>query len=239
MNRRRSALAAAIVVLGIVVGIQLADPRIGGGSPPAVNYSDPPSKIATDAARQFDYIDYAYRLDFSRNRSGDWHRIRMLRVDHSDREYYQEGPLGQDGVVLYGTDAVTFVRPGQSSSWRVTFLRDVTFLAATRSEPFSEHELRNAKARIVGQNATMIIIKADVQPTKVAKGAPGTTTFYINKRSGIIQYATATYHPANNESLYLRFTLIDTNIDVKRPRGIPFSPRELLWDVLRGPIVDL
>lgn len=237
MQFRIVAIGLILVVLGSVVTVQLADPRLGERSPPDVDFSEPPSEIAADAATQFEYIDYSYRIDFRRNRTDDWRQVRTMQVDHTDREYYKTGPNGEDGVVLYGTDAVTFVRPDKKMAWRVTPIHDTVFPAPSISQPFYVNRLLHSNPSIVSQNSSLLQIHVSVHPLKVATHSSGSAYLSIDKQSGLIKCALVTYHPVPSETLYLRFHITDSYVNVSRPRSIPFSPREIIWDVVRGPFV--
>lgn len=236
MQSRTVAAAILLVLLGFVVAVQLADPQLGERSPPDVDFSDPPSEIAADAATQFEYIDYSYRIDFRRNRTDDWRQVRTMQVDHTDREYYKTGPNGEDGVVIYGNDAVTFVRPGDGNPWRVTAIQDATYPAPAISQPFRVDEIRRSNSTIVSDNFSTAVINLPIHPVKIAQLSTGQATLWIHKQTGLIEYARITYSPDKSQRLYLYFQLTATEIDVDRPKGVKSSPREFFWDIIRGPI---
>jgi len=231
--------AAAVLLLVAAGAIQLADPQFGDRRPPSVDFSEPPAQVAADAATQFEYVDYAYRIDFRQNRSGEWRQVRTMRVDNTDHEFYKTGPIGEKGVVLYGTDAVTFVRPSEGARWRVTFLREVLYNPHLIAQPFLVNRLSGSNASIISTNRSQYVVRINLHLLKVARELPGNTTLYINKTSGRIDYAEVVYHPKPSQTLYLRFQLTGTRIDVKRPPRIPFSFREVFWDLMRGPLVNL
>ena len=162
-----------------------------------------------------------------------------MEVDHSDKEYYKTGILGSEGVVMYGNDAVTFVKVGATGRWGITPTRETAFPAPTISQPFKAGTIRNSPATVISENSTTIVIRSSSYPLKLADYSTGSSIFYIDTQSDLIQQARFTYHPSNNETLYMNFVLTERSVDVHRPDDLPFSPRELLWNLLRGPIVDI
>lgn len=239
MERRTAIVVAVVLLLGAVAAIQLADPRFGERTPPEVNFSEPPEEVAADAATQFEYVDYAYRIDFRRNRTDDWRQVRTMRVDHSDREYYKTGPNGENGVVLYGTDAVTFVRPGPESKWRVTAVREVLYDKKIIGQPINTKRIRGSNASYLYQNQSVILIQVPVHSINVANHLPGNSIITIDKESGLVESVLVSYKPDQARTLHARFRLTDKNIDIDRPQEIPASPREYFWDFLRGPVFDM
>lgn len=239
MRTRTAAAVAVVALLLVAASVQLADPQFGERTPPEVDFTEPPAAVAADAATQFEYVDYAYRIDFARNRSGPWRQVRTMQVDHSDREYYKTGPAGDGGVVLYGSDSVAFVRPTPDSAWRVTFLRDVIYPVKHVSQPLMPHRIRDSNATVVSENHSSAVISVDVHPLKVASYLPGNATLSIDKQTGLIDTAEVAYDNDRTGTNYLRFSLTETGTQVDRPDDIPFSFQEFVWDLLRGPLVNL
>lgn len=236
MERRRVG-AVAVALLLALVSVQVVDPRVEDRQPPEVDFSDPPAEVAADAAERFEYVDYAYRLDFAYSRDDQWEQMRWMAVDHSDREYYKEGPSGNSGVVIYGTESVTYVRPGNNADWRVMGMREILYPVSVISQPFLPGRIRNSQASISHQNSTSTVVSLDVHPVKVAPQYTGNATLYIDRKSGLILRASIIYETPNGLR-FLRFYLTDSNIDLERPEDAT-SAKEILWDVARGPIVDL
>lgn len=237
MERRTAIVVAVVLLLGAVAAIQLADPRFGERTPPEVNFSEPPEEVAADAATQFKYVDYAYRIDFRRNRTDDWRQVRTMRVDHSDREYYKTGPMGQDGVVIYGTDAVTFVRPGSDNSWRITAIQEALYPALPITQPFRPESIRDSNAESIFENSSIKRIKVFTHPVKIAQYSSGTAILSIQKDSGLIECAYISYTPGQTRPIYLHFHLTSVEVNVNRPSKIGPSIQELFWDVVRGPLL--
>ena len=232
-------LGVVALLLGAFVVVQIVDPRLGERTPPEVNFSEPPNEVAADSAAQFKYVDYTYRIDFRRNRSEEWRQVRTMKVDHTDREYYKTGPAGERGLVLYGTDAVAFMRPTPNSSWRTTFYREVVYHPSTTGVPFLIDRMRSSDASIISQDRSTVMIRVETHPLNVARELPGNATLRINRETGLIESANVTYKPQPSQTLYLQFRLTETDTDVRRPKGVRFSVMELILDLFRGPVVNL
>lgn len=239
MKPRIWLIVGAVLFILSVVGVQLTDPDFDSRETPTIDFSEPPAEVVADSAKQFEYIDYAYRIDVRNQRSSSWRQVRTMRVDHSDNEFLKTGPVGRQGIILYGTDAVTFVRPAWDASWRVTPVPEVIYPARDISQPFIIDRLRSADATILSDNTSMLIVRLNVHSMKIASYLPGNSTIVINKRSGFIEKATVVYHHDRTKAMVLKFRLTSTDVDVVRPREIPFSPREVVWDLLRGPVFEL
>lgn len=239
MERRTALVVTMIVLLFSAVLIQLADPQFVERTPPEVDYSEPPAEVAADAATQFEYMDYAYRIDFRRNQSDEWRQVRTMKVDHTDREYYKTGPNGEKGVVIYGTDAITFVRSGKENPWRVTAVSSTVYPAHPITQPFRPDVIRNSKAERISENSSRILIKIQAHPIKLAEYSNGSAILSINKEIGVVEWAQISYNPSPSETLYLHFYLTSTDSNVNRPEAIDISIRELILDIVRGPIVNI
>ena len=236
MERRRGAIAIVILLLVSVVVIQLTDPQFDERTPPEVDFSEPPNEIAADTATRFEYVNYAYKIELSNNESGLWRHIRTVEIDHTDREYYKLGPAGEDGIVLYGTDAVTFIRPGIESAWRVTPIDETVYSPSTISQPFLPERMRTSEATIISENKSFLVIKLQSHSLNVAEHFPGNSTIYVNKDEGLITRAYVTYRTPTSGDRHLRFGVNKTNVSLNRPEDIRFSLTEFVWDLLRGPV---
>lgn len=236
--RARPVAAAVVVLLLVVVSVQVVDPRLNDRRPPAVDFDDPPAEVAADAAKRFEYVDYAYRFDIKYGPNPNWRQVRMMQVDNTDRTFYKEGPLGEDGVVMYGTDAVTYVRPGEDAAWRVTGMREVIFNRKTIAQQFLVERIRRSSATVVDENSSTVVIHVDVHPVKVAPRFPGNATLFVSKGTGLIHRASIVFVTPNGPK-YLKFYLLNQGNDLERPDDLPISSRAIAWDVSRGPIVNL
>lgn len=239
MERRTAMVVTVTFLLFSFVIIQLADPQFGQRTPPEVDYSEPPAEVAAGAATQFEYMDYAYRIDFRRNHSDEWRQVRTMKIDHSDREYYKTGPNGENGVVVYGTDAIAFVKSGKGTPWRATADSSAVYPARTITQPFRPDIIRNSKAERISENSSSVLIKIHSHPIKIAQYSRGTAILSINKDANVIEWGRISYSPSSSETLHLYFRLTSTGSNVDRPETIALSIREFILDVVRGPIVNL
>ena len=230
-------IVAAVLFL-IVASIQLADPQLGEREPPEVDFTEPPAEVAADAATQFEYVDYAYRIEVSDNRSGEWRQFIGTWVDHSNRRFRSEGPRGDCGAVIYSTDAISYVRPGPDEHWRVTGTAGTEYPARRVTQPFLPDSIRQANISVVSQDASTITVEANINPMKFEEYYPANSTLLINKSSGLVESVVVTIDGISR-TYYLRFQQTETNITVERPDAIPFYPRAVFWDLVRGPLFGL
>lgn len=237
MDRRVPVAVAALLVL-TAGGVQLADLPIDDPSPPRVDFTEPPAQVAADSAARFSAVDYAYRLDIADDPKGPWQQVRVARISHDDRRYRKAGPLGNRGMVLFGNDAIAFARAGRSNRWKPVTRPATAYPVPAVSQPFLVDKIERAPASVAAQNQSMVVIDIDTVSLKFADGLQGNATLFIDKGSGAISHAIVAVRVSPQRVRYLRFQLTDTDPVVTRPETIPLSPRELLWDVLRGPLFE-
>jgi len=159
----------------------------------------------------------------------------VTRVDHSNRRFRSMGPAGNRGGVIYSTDAISYVRPGPDEDWRVTATAGTEYPAPRATQPLHPDSIREANITVVSQNASTVTVRANVNPTKFGGPDPGNATLAINSSSGMVESVKVSlYGPSR--VYYIRFQLIQTEISVERPRNIPFSPKAIFWDLVRGPL---
>lgn len=235
-----ASLRAPLAVLGVVLlavgGVQLLDPVLDERPAPEVDFSEPPAEVAADSAARFEHVDYAYRIDVADNRSGPWEQVRVARIEHSDREYYKSGPLGSRGVVIYGTDAAAFVRPGSDGVWRFAAHPDVVYPVRTLSQPFLVDKIGTSGASMIADNRSMLVVRLDSNPLKIAERFPGNATIYVSKTNGTVVKTVVSYDSGRSRISYFRFRLIGTEPAVERPDDLGTSSLEIGWDLLRGPL---
>lgn len=148
------------------------------------------------------------------------------------------GPAGDRGVVLYSTDAVSYIRPGQSGDWHVIGTAGTEYPAPRVTQPFLPASIRDANSIAVTQNASTLVIGTNVNPTKFGGPDPANATLEINKRSGLVEWGMVSLHGPFGV-YYVRFQLIRTGISVERPREVHFSIKAVFWDLVRGPFFGL
>lgn len=233
----RSASVAIVLALLLAVGaVQLLDPVVGERHPPAVDFSEPPAEVAADSAARLAFVDYSYRIDIADNRSGPWEQVRVARIEHSDREYRKAGPLGNRGVVIYGTDAAAFARPGSGGDWQLSGHPDTVYPVPALSQPFLVERIRASNASVEAENRSVFVVRIDSNPLKLASVYQGNATVYVNKTDRTLEKVLVPYDSGPRRVSYLRFTLTGTEPTVERPDGLAVSTWELGWDLLRGPL---
>lgn len=237
MNTRSAAVSTFLVLLVAVTAVQLADPQLQARQPPEVTFSDPPAKVAAEAATQFEYVDYAYQIDFRWNRSDEWRQAETVRVANSNRKYIAKGPLGSNGTTIYGNSAVTFVRPGTNESWQVAPNGETVYPALGFTQPLDPRTIREANVTVTSDNSSTLLVRTDSNSLKFIQDYPGTSSLYINRDSGLIERADFEYKVAPNQTQQIRFRVLTTGQSVQRPKSLPFSLREYFWDLLRGPLI--
>lgn len=236
MSARRTLAAVALALLVAAAGVQLLDPAFDERRPPEVDFSEPPAQVAADSATRLEYVDYAYRIDLARDRDGPWEQLRVVCIEHSDREYRKVGPLGRRGVALYGTDSAAFVRPGADGEWRFVSRPEVMYPVRMLSQPFLLDRIEYSSTDVVVDNASMLVVQIDSNPMKFVKSYSGNATVFVNKSDGTIDKVLAEYDTGPTGIRYARFERTTDEPAVSRPNSLGPSLREVLWDLLRGPL---
>jgi len=236
MERRVAIAGAVVLLLSAVIVVQLLDPQFGEREPPEVDFSEPPNEVAADAAAQFEYVDYAYRVDIKYDESEEWRQWSVTHVDHSNRTYRKVGPGGEQEEVLYGTTAAGFVRHDIGEDWQVIGRTGFVYPVPYLTQPIYVEQLREADASILAENLSTIEIQVNVNPLKIEGDYPGNSTLIINKRTSMIENVHIKYNPNQMGTQYLRLQVTETGTTVKRPEELSFSPSEIFWDLARGPL---
>lgn len=236
MTPRRALAAALLVLLFAVGGVQLLDPTFHEPRPPEVDFSEPPAQVAADSAARLEYVDYAYRIDLAKDRDGPWEQLRVVWIERSDREYRKVGPLGERGVVTYGTESAVYVRAGANGTWRFVFHPDVVYPVRTLSQPFLVHRIERANTTVLTDNESVFVVRIEANPMKFVDALSGNATITVNKTDRTIETVLASYDTGPTGIRYARFRRITVQVDVRRPSTLEPSLRAVGWDLLRGPL---
>jgi hypothetical protein len=236
MDRRRAVVGAVLLLLSAVIVVQVLDPQFEERTPPEVDFSEPPNEVAADAAKQFEYVDYAYRVDIAYNASDEWRQWGVAWVDHSNRSYRKVGPAGERQEVLYGTSAAGFVRPTIDEDWVLMGRPGFVYPAKSVTQPTYSKRLKEADAQVIDKDPSTTTIHTDVNPVKTVGDYPGSAVLVVNRSSGLIESIHVAYEPGRGETRYLRFQVIEVGTTVNRPGSIGFSSIEVFLDLLRGPL---
>lgn len=236
MERRVAVVGAVLVLLSAIVVVQVLDPQFGERTPPEVNFSEPPNEVAADAAKQFEYVDYAYRVDMKYNGSDGWRQWGVAWVDHSNQSFRKVGPGGEREEVLYGTTSAGFVRPTVDEGWIVVGRPAFVYPAKSVTQPTYGKRLSEANAYVVDENPSTITIQTEINPVKAIGHYPGTAKLVVNKSSGLIDSIHVVYEPGRYGTQYLRLQVVEKGTSVHRPDGIGLSSKEIFWDLVRGPL---
>lgn len=148
------------------------------------------------------------------------------------------GPAGNNGGVIYSTDAISYVRPGLGEDWRVTATAGTEYPAPRVTQPLLPVSIMDANTTVVTQNASTVTVGANINPTKFGGPDPGNATLVINSSSGLVARVTVSLDGPSGV-YYIRFQLIQTEISVERPRNIPSSSKAIFWDLVRGPLFGI
>jgi len=236
MERRLAIAGAIVLLLSAVVVVQMLDPQFEERTPPEVDFSEPPNEVAADAAEQFEYVDYAYRVDVKYNGSDGWRQLVVTQVDHTQRAYRSVGPGGEDETVIYGTTTTAFVRPTAGEEWSVVGKPELVYPVKRLTQPIFVGRIRADKANIVSEGRSTVTIRVDVNPMKIEGGLPGNASIVVNKDTGMIESVHVAYEPPEMETRYLRLKVTEKGTNVARPEAIGLSLSEAFWDLLRGPL---
>lgn len=232
---QRSLLAVSLSVLLLVGGVQLLDPPLDGRAPAeSVDFSQSPNQVALDSAARFERVDYTYRIDVSDDRSGSWKRFVEAQVDHSNHRYRSVGPLGDDGITIYGNDAATFARPGFGEPWQIGLTPETTYPAPTVTQPVRLDE--SSAITLIQENASWQVIRVGGVPLKIGPDTPGHADIFIEKDSGLIMRVIVEYTVGGGEVDLMRFTVVDVGTTIERPSDLPYTFREFVGDLARGPV---
>lgn len=238
MRIRSALVTVTIISLILFAAVQIWDPDLATIGPQDVDFSRPPADVAAHSAAQYGHLDYAYRLDIAEDRNGPWKPVRKVAISHTDQRYWKSGPLGPRGVVIYGTDALTFLRPGESASWRISYSADAVYPAPSITQPFLVESIATSNASIMHENDSLLVIEIDSNPLKITSMYPGHATIYVDKRSGRIEEALVSYTTESNNNRFLRFHEIQDGPTAQPPADATIRSIEIFWDLLRGPLVS-
>lgn len=236
MDRRIAAAGAVFLLLSAVVVVQILDPQFGERSPPEVDFSEPPNEVAADAAEQFEYVDYAYRVEVAKDESDEWRQFGVTHVDHSNRTYQSMGPEGEKETVIYGTTAAAFVRPTIDEDWIVIARPGVVYPVSYLTQPIYVERIRAEEARVLSENSSTATIHFDINPLKIDDNLPGNSIVIVNKKTGMVESVRVAHDTPHSGARYLRLQVIKTGTTVERPKAIGFSLSEVCLDLLRGPL---
>lgn len=239
MTPRQAAVSLLLLVLASAGTVQLVDPTLDEQRPATVDFTDPPAQVAADSAGRLEHVDYAYRIDLADDPDGPWEQLRVVWIEHSDREYRKVGPLGESGVVIYANDAVVFARPGEDAAWRMGYVPEVTYPAPTLTQPYNITLLRRGRATVVRENSTDLIIESRTMALKVIPTSSGRSRLHIDKQRKLVVWALFEYDVGENRTEFLRYRLIESHSMVERPSKLNLTPSELFWDILSGPVFRL
>lgn len=239
MTPRQAAVSLLLLVLASAGTVQLVDPPLDEQRPATVDFTDPPAQVAADSASRLEHVDYAYRIDLADDPDGPWEQLRVVWIEHSDREYRKVGPLGESGVVIYANDAVVFARPGEDAAWRMGYVPEATYPAPTITQPYNLTVLRQGRASVVRENSTDLIIESRTMPLKVVPTSSGRAIVHMDKQRMLVVQAVFAYDVGESRKEFLRFRLVETRTTVDRPSKLHMTPTEVFWDLLSGPVFSV
>lgn len=242
---------ARLVVLVLVVisfawgGVRLADPMPKSPEMRTVDASDPTARIAYDAMMQTVEGNYAYVLWFGNGTHRE--RAGTVRIDTADRQIAivdQSG--GNSQVEKYG---------GEEGAWK-RFSTDAVWTPSTQLRTgqgvFGKEEAvlaSGADVSLVARNETSVVVRVNDTATALRLGEDGdvshrddrraSLTLVVDRERGLLRrsvYRTSWLEEEGNTSTRRTSVVVRQYrrwgaVDVRRPAGLPYAFKTMLWDL--------
>lgn len=243
MKGRQLAIIFVLLVSLPVVGVQLLDPELTQDDPTAVDLSESPSEIASDAVRNLSQRDFTYVMLITANRTPNSRTdglYRRVKVENTEEEYYSKVPVGDTSQYMYGNNVAYWMRIGEEGSWEFGMRPDYVYPVRGLTQPFSVSKIQNTSGEIVHENSSMLVVRLDTAGTTMQSDTdlPGDyTLIHFDKRKNRIDRAVFKLNNSKWRPKYvhLRITAVDET-DVQRPPNTRPSLKAFLMDILRGPL---